>query len=205
MSDGRCAVLVFTKTPIPGNVKSRLVPELGEARVTELYKSLIGRTLATAKRSGVGDTELWCWPTTDHPFLQECAAKFRIPLNTQQGDNLGERMHFAFDQQLPQYDQVLLIGCDCPVLTKHDLRTAVGNLRNGANVVLGPAEDGGYYLIGLRAACRDLFENIEWGGSSVLGTTRAIIDVLGLRCVELAERWDLDRPGDLSRYIDLPG
>ncbi len=203
MSDGRCAVLVFTKTPIPGTVKSRLIPELGDTCVTKLYESLIDRTLTTTKQSGVGDIELWCWPTTDHPFLQECAANFQIPLITQRGDNLGDRMHGAFDKRLSQYDHILLIGCDCPAMTERDLRTAVGGLRNGAKVVLGPAEDGGYYLIGLTAACRDLFEGIKWGGSDVLGKTREIIESLGLHCVELEERWDLDRPADLARYKDL--
>jgi len=205
MNNGCCAVLVFTKTPIPGSVKSRLVPALGEAAVTELYESLIHQTLATATRSEVGDTELWCWPTTDHPFLMGCAANFEVPLFTQRGDNLGERMHLAFGQRLRSYTHVILIGCDCPTLTEHDLRAAADSLLNGADVVLGPAEDGGYYLIGLRSACRDLFVGVEWGSPNVLETTREVVASLGLHCVELAEHWDLDRPEDLARYKDLSG
>jgi glycosyltransferase A (GT-A) superfamily protein (DUF2064 family) len=114
-------------------------------------------------------------------------------------------MHHAFTRRLQQFGCVLMVGCDCPEIAQEDFRRAAKELQNGADVILGPAEDGGYYLIGLRAAHRELFSGIEWGSAQVLEVTRRIVAELGLECVELEERWDLDRPADLVRYEEMSG
>jgi glycosyltransferase A (GT-A) superfamily protein (DUF2064 family) len=92
----------------------------------------------------------------------------------------------------------VLIGADCPGLDASRLREAASMLRSH-DAVFVPAEDGGYALIGLASAWPRLFEAIEWGTATVMDRTRAIVRELGLRCVELAPAWDVDRPEDFDR------
>ncbi len=113
-------------------------------------------------------------------------------------------MSYAMDDAISNRSYAVLIGCDCPVLTLEDLDSTVAALRQGYECVLGPAEDGGYVLIGLRQPVPEIFAGIEWGTSSVLGETRSRIDQMHLSCFELPIRWDLDRPSDLERFRNLP-
>ena len=95
---------------------------------------------------------------------------------------------------------VVLIGGDCPVLNPGHLKQALTWLASGEDAVLGPAEDGGYVLLGLNRVAPALFNTIEWGGEDVLAVTRARLAGLGWKWRELKTLWDLDRPQDLDRY-----
>jgi hypothetical protein len=195
-----CAVLVFTKAPAPGAVKTRLMPALSAVETAELYRELLERTLNTITEPGEWVTQLWCAPGVDHPYFQACRSRFHVALHAQRGRDLGERMHRAITATLRDYRTVLVIGCDCPDLRRSDLATARAKLADGYDVVLGPAEDGGYYLIGMRAAHRELFAGIHWGEATVLGATRDRLQTLRLRHYELPVRWDLDDVEDFERY-----
>jgi glycosyltransferase A (GT-A) superfamily protein (DUF2064 family) len=105
------------------------------------------------------------------------------------------------DRALRRHRAAVIIGTDCPSLTPQDLRRAARLLRGDCDVVLAPAEDGGYVLIGLSKACPRLFEGIEWGGSSVLRETLARSE--GLKVKRLRTLWDVDRPRDLERLRAL--
>lgn len=199
MTELDCPVLVFTRAPVPGKVKTRLAQSLGATGAAELYQRLVHATLQTVSASGLGPVELWCTPSTGHPFLRRCAVGFGARLRRQQGASLGARMHFALHRALRRHKRALLIGCDCPELSVADLSAASRLLGQGTDIVLGPAEDGGFYLIGLTASCSRLFHGIRWGRPDVLERMRANIRALGLQCRELTERWDLDRPPDLER------
>jgi glycosyltransferase A (GT-A) superfamily protein (DUF2064 family) len=96
-----------------------------------------------------------------------------------------------------------LIGSDCPALAPRHLRRADKALRGGADAVLAPAEDGGYVLIGLSRFDRRLFDGIAWGSAKVLEETRARLRALGWRWQELETLWDVDRPADYRRLVDL--
>ena len=194
---------VFTKAPEPGQVKTRLIPALGKTAATELYQSLLTRTLATACSSGLVLVRLYCTPTTEHPFLQKCANDFNVELRLQEGGDLGARMSNALEAGLDEFDFALVLGCDCPWLKKTDLKLAYSKLSSGAEVVLGPAADGGYYLLGLCALENKLFENIPWGSSSVLSETRQCLSDMSMDCFELKEYSDLDVPEDLPAYEKL--
>ena len=121
---------------------------------------------------------------------------------TQQGDDLGDRMRHAFARALKIYRAVILIGSDCPVLTAGDLKQARQALQNN-DIVLGPARDGGYYLIGLCKNSRALFEGIAWGQATVFRQTRGRIKALGWRLGILTERWDVDDLDSLQDYLAL--
>jgi len=194
---------VFTKAPVPGQVKTRLIPTLGEARATELYQTLLTRTLKTACSSDIDQVRLYCTPTTDHPELIEYANKFDIELCLQQGEDLGARMCKALEDGLEEFDYALVLGCDCPWLKTEDLNLAYNNLSTKKEVVLGPAEDGGYYLLGLRSPKNFLFENMPWGGPDILQQTRKRLREAAINWFEIAEYPDLDVPEDLPAYERL--
>ncbi len=206
-------ILVFAKAPIPGRAKTRLIPALGAVGAAMLQQRLTLHTLVTASRSRL-PTQLWCHPDPRHPFFTACADGFGIPCRSQQGDDLGARMQYAATVALGEGvgpishpasatdageigDPVLLIGTDCPDLAAADLTTAAESLADN-DAVLGPALDGGYYLLGLRRLHPSLFEGIPWGTDAVLAETRRRLAALGWRWRELASLADIDRPEDLA-------
>ena len=114
---------------------------------------------------------------------------------------MGRRMAHAFYATLRKTDSALLIGTDCPSLTCADLKEAGRVLRQNNHAVIGPAEDGGYVLLGLHQVAADLFEGVSWGTESVLEETRERFRNLNWRWDELPERWDVDRPEDVNRLM----
>jgi len=196
-------LMIFCKAPIPGQVKTRLIPELTADQAAELHIELSIKTLQRATLSNLCPVQLWCSPTTDHNFFTASATTYPIALQQQQGADLGERMHHAFCSALATHSHALLMGCDCPSLTEQDLEQALAALNQDSGVVLAPAEDGGYVLIGLNRPCPELFDNMPWGTELVLDQTRNRIEHYKLHHHELNEQWDLDTAEDLERYQAL--
>ena len=194
------ALLVFTRTPVPGSVKTRLLSVMDARRAVTIQADLLRRTLETARASAADDIELWCTLTTQHPVLLELEDRFSLTVRPQAGADLGERMCFAMEQALRAYRHVALVGSDCMDLAAADIDIAMEQLAAGTDVVLGPALDGGYYLIGLSSLYRELFAGIDWGTDRALQDTRERVAQLGLKPYELPVRRDLDRPEDL-RYL----
>lgn len=193
-------IMVFSKAPIPGQVKTRLMPPLTSEEAAQLHRELTQKTLQTATQKRLCEVQLWCWPSIDHPFFSMLAQTYSIGRFVQQGADLGERMHHAFGQVLARFSSAIIIGCDCPSLTSGDLGQALGQLAQGKLCVLAPAEDGGYVLIGLKQAQPNLFDNMPWGSDQVLGLTRTRLKSLNLDFHELNTQWDLDTVDDLRRY-----
>lgn len=202
MTDKNCALVIFSKAPVPGQVKTRLISELGTEGAAGLYMKLVKHTLRIARQSSLHDIFLYCSPDTSHPFFVSCAQEFGLQLRTQQGEDLGLRMAAAIDEALGCHDAVIITGCDCPGLLAADLDQAAKRLNSGSDVVLGPSEDGGYYLIGLAGSQPGLFSGVDWGQPDVLAVTRERVAGLGLDLFELPVRWDIDRPNDVYRYLD---
>lgn len=192
-------VAVFAKAPIPGEVKTRLLPLLGPADAAELHATLVRRALETAREAHLGPVSLWCTPETGHPFFAACASAFEVSLLEQRGGHLGERMARAFDRLL-ETGPALLVGSDCPSLRAEDLRAAAGSLATH-DAVIQPAEDGGYVLVGLAKAVPGIFEAIRWGQSSVMRDTRLRLRRAGATWREMPVRWDVDRPEDYRRLL----
>ncbi len=192
-------VLVFARAPIPGRTKTRLASRLGQWGAARLQARLTLRALSMAKRAACGPVELHGAPRAAHAFFRHCRNKFQIRLKAQRGADLGERMHRALSMALRSYRVALLIGTDCPDLGPRDLRRAARLLRGSCAVVLAPAEDGGYALIGARRVSPELFEGIAWGSSQVFKQTARRLAGAGLRWRALRTVWDVDRPQDLDR------
>src|SRR5262245_2733908 len=196
-------ILVFAKAPVPGEVKTRLIPALGAAGAAALHARLVARTLATAAAAEVGPVELCCAPDATHPQLVELARAHGATLAAPGPGALGARMHAAFERVRTRAPAAIVIGSDCPPLAPEHLRDAARAFDAGYDATIAPAEDGGYVLIGLTHPAATLFERIEWGGPNVMAETRERLVALGLRWRELATLWDVDRPEDLGRLERL--
>ena len=199
MSKG--ALLVFTRAPVPGQTKTRLIPLLGAQGATEFHQTVLQLTLGKAKASIFETVEIWCRPDINHPFLQQCSLNFSSTLQIQHGNDLGEKMNHAMNDALIINNFVVLIGSDCPTITTDILNQSYQALSNGKDTVLGPSSDGGYYLIGLKKPNPDIFQDISWGKSDVADKTRCILNRQGLDFVELEELADIDTPDAYQKYI----
>jgi rSAM/selenodomain-associated transferase 1 len=193
----RAIIIVFAKAPVPGQAKTRLIPRLGEWRAARLHARLILHTLDTAVAARCGAVELH--GTRRHSFFKRPKVSFRL----QRGADLGERMYHALSRATRRHRTAILIGSDCPALTPADLRRAARWLRGGADVVLAPAEDGGYALIGARRISLSIFQAIAWGGEDVYEETAQRLNRAGYRWRALRRMWDVDWPEDLERLRSL--
>jgi rSAM/selenodomain-associated transferase 1 len=193
-------IMVFCKAPIPGHVKTRMIPPLTGEEAAQLHRELVQRALQLATQNQLCEVQLWGTLPIDHPFFVTLTKTYPVDRYLQQGADLGERMHHALSQALARFSSAVIIGCDCPSLTSDDLDRALSQLSQGKPCVLAPAEDGGYVLIGLKQSQPSLFDNIPWGTEEVLALTRAKLQSLGLDYHQLNTQWDLDTPDDLRRY-----
>ena len=208
MAEAEHVLMIFAKFPATGEVKTRLIPALGPVKATRLYIELVEHTLRTAEGSGFDSVQVWL--TRDEPenwHLNSWKKEYHFEYRLQQGSNLGQRMHYAFDEALSKFRIAVLIGCDCPTLNRDDLHAAREKLHNeNRSVVLGPAEDGGYYLLGLNSNHRSLFEDIIWGGPDVAETTKERAGNAQFTLYELEQKWDVDTAESVKRLAGLwPG
>ena len=188
-------VCVFAKAPISGQVKTRLLPALSKQQACRAHESLLQHCISQIQHP---DWQSQLWSTDiSHPYIQTCAQQHAMILHEQQGMNLGEKMAFAVQQSLENFQYVIIIGTDCPSLDASLIAEAVQYLRNGTRVVLGPATDGGYVLIGFSVEANSIFTNIDWGSDQVLNATRTRLREADLTWHELTEHRDIDRPDDL--------
>jgi rSAM/selenodomain-associated transferase 1 len=197
------AIAVFAREPVLGRVKTRLAAEIGEEQALWLYRAMADRMCACINTSELAQMQLWVSANPEHPFFRsQCAAQ---NIHLQQGADLGEKMLVAIEQalQAQRIDSVLVVGTDCPAIDSAYLGTALGALAGGSDVVIGPAEDGGYVLIGMRRPIAELFAGVDWGTSEVLSQTLEKLHSLQLEYQLLAPLWDVDRPEDLARLSEL--
>jgi rSAM/selenodomain-associated transferase 1 len=138
----------------------------------------------------------------DHPMIQQWAKAPNLSLFLQQGEDLGLRMMHAARSALQHYQQVVLLGVDCPALTPLHLQQVFAWLES-CDAVLGPAQDGGYVLLGLKSAPESLFKGHSWGQADVAETTRMAMGELHWDWRELPLLWDLDRAEDLAKLDSL--
>jgi rSAM/selenodomain-associated transferase 1 len=196
-----CRTLVFAKAPRPGRVKTRLHAVLTPGDCAALHARLVRLTLDKLTRTRLCPVELWCAPDCGDAFFRDCRHDYALDLREQSGDDLGQRMHNALRRSLETCDAAVLVGTDCPSLSRADIDTACGQLLAGTDVVLGPASDGGYYLVGLRQPRRALFSGIAWGRGEVLAQTLARAHQQALQVHLLPRRDDLDTPADYRRFL----
>ncbi|HYC61956.1 MAG TPA: TIGR04282 family arsenosugar biosynthesis glycosyltransferase [Thermoanaerobaculia bacterium] len=198
-------LLVFARLPELGAVKRRLAAEVGDERALEIYESLLRDVLASIGTS-TPDLEIEImWPPTPNANGDALRRAFGTHSTAMQtGATLGDRLSMALSERFffHRTEKIVVIGVDDPSITRELLEHAFALLES-CEYVLGPASDGGYYLIGCRALACDpsVFEGIEWGTSTVLGATLERIAKLGRTVALLPEHYDIDTAADLERYI----
>ncbi len=195
------AVIVFARAPRVGTVKTRLIPALGAAGAALLYAGLLARTL----RQVTALPEVLRVVCVDQPAAREDLGELVTTpawqIEVQQGETLGARMARALETTLQTHSRVILLGADIVDVQTSDLAQALQALTNGVDLVLGPAADGGYWLIGLKRPQPQLFTaDIAWGSATVYRDTVAKISAAGLSWSALRECHDIDRPADLVQH-----
>jgi hypothetical protein len=195
-------LLIFTKSPVLGEVKTRLQPEYSPEQSLKIHKRLLLNTLALTKKLEGYDIELCCAPDRNTMFFLGCENNFPIVLSNQEGADLGERMAFSFSIALQIYEKVVVIGTDCPDIDEDYIIQAFSEL-NDSDAVIGPAADGGYVLLGLKEFAIELFQDISWSSERVLSQTQKALKDLSWTYKELGIMNDVDRPEDLLRYKEL--
>jgi rSAM/selenodomain-associated transferase 1 len=201
------ALVIFAKAPIPGQVKTRLCPPLTPDEAATVHGSFVIDTLersrtAVAKYRLPVDRYLACAPSCTLAFFKIMEERQAVRLLEQEGPDLGARMHRIFATLFSRsYRRVVIIGTDVPSLPLERYQHAF-DLLNRFDLALGPALDGGYYVIGLKQPAPALFENIPWSTDRVLALTKEKAASLGLSIGELAAWRDIDTIDDLNQLID---
>lgn len=186
---------IFVRTPVAGEVKTRLVPPLSPEGARDLYTAFLGDLFERLGRSGWAPVVFY---SGDSPGDLPALMPRPWPLVAQRGETLGERMAAAFGHLLgTPGGRAALIGSDSPDLPLGHLKTAFQKLKH-RDVVLGPATDGGYYLIGLRAPAPALFEGIAWGTAGVFASTVETVGREGLTLSLLPPWYDVDDADSLA-------
>jgi rSAM/selenodomain-associated transferase 1 len=192
-------IILFAKRPVEGRVKTRLVPPLSRSQALGLHRAFLADGIAFLRslRSATRTVELCldgAWHDGDAPE--------GLPLTRQEGADLGARMLHAFERSHEEGNvATVILGADAPTLPRSRVEEALEVLASGAGVVLCPALDGGYVLIGSRRPRRELFHSIPWGGPAVLETTRRRAEKARIPLHELEPWYDVDVAADLERLV----
>lgn len=200
------ALVIMTKAPIPGEVKTRLCPPLTPDEAATLHGSFVLDEIERS-RDAIKDQSLrvhrylGCAPSPDHAFFRVLEARQGVTLIPQIGDDLGARMNHAFDTVFQQgYQRAIMVGTDLPDLPPTSYDEAL-ELLVDHDLVLGPASDGGYYLIGMKRSIPNIFSNMPWSTDQVAALTIERATALGLSYAFLPPLNDIDCLEDLLSLI----
>jgi len=198
-------ILVYAKAPVAGKVNTRLIADIGVQAATKLQHDLIHHRLSMLSDAGLCDVRLMCAPNQRHPNFLQCNKQYTVSLADQTGVDLGERMFNGVVTALQQYRCCVIIGTDAPALDAETIKRVLDILHGGTEIVLVPAEDGGYVLIAMQQAHAFLFQGIRWGSAEVMQQTRDRLNENTISFEELASCWDIDRLEDYQRYLATLG
>lgn len=192
------ALLVIAKQPAAGQTKTRLTPPLTPEAAAGLYECLLADTLDVARRAPGVERGILYLPSGSEPYFAALAPDFSLTL--QQGASLGERLDNALTALLGRgYRRVVVVNSDGPSLPVEHLAAAFDALARGAEVVFGPCDDGGYYLIGASRPVPRLLRDVKMSTPTVLADTLALAAADGLRVALLPPWFDVDELADLRR------
>lgn len=165
-------LLIFTRNPELGKCKTRLASTIGDSSALEVYKFLLKHTVSVTQNLNVCKQVHYSVKVRENDLWHESVFQKK----QQQGEDLGQRMKYAFEQGFSDgFERIIIIGSDLYDLSQEDLQSAFQQLRDH-DYVIGPAEDGGYYLLGMKQTNPLLFENKNWGTPTVLKDTLANLE-----------------------------
>jgi len=192
-------LIIFAREPVPGKVKTRLAADIGDDSAADIYTAMLGDIINHSNTlKDVRILIFWALESVEFPII---SGTEHIEMYRQNGSDLGERMANAFATAFSFGIKVCcIIGSDSPDLPVKFITQAFANLeRDNTDIVYGPTEDGGYYLLGIKQPWQRLFENIPWSSPTVLDTTCARIDELKLHATVLPTWYDIDTIADLQK------
>lgn len=191
---------MFAKYWQPGTVKTRLARTTGDAAAAEVYRAMLDHLLDALHSSADDRWLVVAPPDSTRAFAEATHGHWQI--RAQSSGDLGQRMQSFFDQAFAAgATRAVLVGADCPLVSPATIHQAFTALEN-ADVVLGPSEDGGYYLVGAALRTPHIFDKVAWSTPSVWQETTQRAEQLGLRIATLDERFDIDEASDLQRLVD---
>lgn len=190
-------LILFAKTPLPGEVKTRLIPALGEQGAAALAEALITESARRSVEAWPGTVRLQAWPDAGHNCFERIRRDHGIAATLQPQGDLGAKMLGALTDARDRGVAAAVMGCDVPHCPAETYRTAHAFLAQGRSVI-GPSEDGGYYLIGINPPQASCFERIDWGGSKVFDTTLKRAARAGIDLIVLQQLNDIDTIDDLE-------
>ena|SRR5580700_2043724 len=202
---GSRALLLFAKTPKPGKVKTRLMAAVSADVAAALHAACIEDTLRFVRKTRGCDAFVFAAGGTSYfrKLVKKMGSGVRVRVLPQRGSDLGARMENAFRKCFAMgFREVVVIGTDTPWMGVERVRRAFTELKRN-DVVIGPAEDGGYYLLGMRKMVAEIFQGIPWGTERVLELTLEVIAEQKVRGKLLRRDFDLDRPEDLKRAAGM--
>lgn len=189
------ALIIFEKNAVQGKVKTRLAATIGEERALQVYKQLVMHTHTQIQQLENVDRVIFFSDFIEKSPLQMFQPEFE---EIQAGGDLGERMSNAFQSLFQRgYKKVIIIGTDCPEIKTAHIETAFRSLEKN-EVCIGPALDGGYFLLGMRRFYESLFQNIPWSSSVVTAKTTEKLNLQNISFELLKTLRDLDTAEDLS-------
>lgn len=188
-------IVVFAKYPEPGRVKTRLIGRLGAEAAAEVHRACLAATLACA--TSIDGAEVFVAVSPDDAPIATLVGE-GVAILPQGGGDLGERMERVIRRRFEVgCERLVVVGSDCPGMQPGDIARAF-ELLEGHDVVIGPALDGGYYLLGLCRPAPALFASVAWSSPQVAEQTRVRARSDGLSVAELIERRDIDEYADLA-------
>ncbi len=187
---------LFAKAPIPGLVKTRMHPYLSENQSAQLATLMLEQSVDKVCRFWPGKLILTVSPSINDPLFQNFARNNNLDLEVQISGDLGQRLLFVLRNGIEQHGGAVVMGCDVPQIT-NEILVQVHRLLAAKNNVIGPASDGGFYLLGLSRLDEGIFEGVDWGGNQVLSRICGNFQRLGIAVSHCAELRDIDNWDDL--------
>ena len=197
MNDSDCIPLyLFAKAPLPGRVKTRMQPQLSEAQSAQLATLMLKQTVEKVSRFWPGKLILTVSPSINHALFDQLAHHYNLPLEAQVDGDLGSKMLHVLGQGIEQFGSAVVMGCDVPQITNKILLQVHARLVE-KQPIIGPASDGGFYLLGLNRMVPGIFAGVDWGSRQVIARVCQNFQHLGMALSHCSELRDIDNWDDL--------
>jgi rSAM/selenodomain-associated transferase 1 len=186
---------LFAKSPFPGEVKTRMQPHISRFQSARLATMMLIHSVETVSRFWPGQLVLTVSPDASHPVFDRLARSHRFDIQTQVPGDLGERMFYVLSQGIKHHGSAVVMGCDVPQISGESLQRVHGLLLDEKNVI-GPASDGGFYLLGLTRINPGIFTGIRWGDEQVYSRVCQNFEDQGMALQSIAVLRDIDNWDD---------